>query len=923
MKMNPKKTPPIDGRGTIALIDAFSLFFKAFYAIRGLTNDDGLPTNAVYGFIRMMQKLLNERAPEYIAVALESPTVTFRSEIHDGYKANRTAPPSDLLQQIPWLKKACNAWGLTTIEHEGYEADDIIGTLARMAERDGHNVWIVSADKDLFQLVTEKIQFLRFEGNDLEVYGPEQVAEKMGVRPDQMVDFLALVGDSSDNIPGVPKIGPKSAVDLLREFGSLEAIYSDVSRVKNKRWRELLQAGEDSARLSRRLACICETIPLQFEWDNLRWHGRRSTPAFTEVCRELGFKTLVQQGEQDAARDAQMPLELFIDEDRPTPPKPTSTQYTLISTEQELAALVERIRTASMLSLDVETASRNFPRGELVGISLCFSPGEAFYIPLGHRLMGDETRQLPLSTVRSILGPVLCDSSIPKTGHNLKDDMKVLLRNDLPLKGITFDTAIAQYLLDPEANQSLADLSTRLLQVEHAPISGLLGTGKAQLLLSDVPVESACDYACQDADMALRLTDCLSQDLKRAELDDLMKSIEIPLLTVLAEMEIEGVRLDVGYLRQLSGRMHSQLNALRQQIYAEACREFNISSTRQVADLLFNQLGLKPLKSGKEGYSTDLATLESLADQHPLPNLIVQYRAYEKLLSTYVDSLPQLVHEQTGRLHCSFSQTIAATGRLSCSDPNLQNIPVRSEDGKAIRKAFLPNREGEVLLAADYSQIELRVLAHLSQDEALISAFQRDVDIHLDTASRIFRCDPANVTSLMRSQAKVVNFGVLYGMTAMRLSNEFKISRQAAQQFIEDYFAAYPRVRAWIQKTIEDGRRLGYVRTLSGRKRLLPALIAPSHNARKAAERVATNTPVQGTAADMIKIAMIRIQEKLRESPLRGRMILQIHDELMFTTPADEVPQLEQLVRREMENALPLDVPVKVNVCSGDNWAEV
>lgn len=913
---------PLNGGGTIALIDAFSLFFKAFFAIRGLSNAQGLPTNAVYGFIRMLQKLLKDYHPEYIAIALESPTVTFRTELHEDYKANRPEPPSDLVQQIPWLKKACNAWGLSTIEYNGYEADDVIGTMARIAEAKGLNVWIVSADKDLFQLVTEQTKFLRFEGNEIEIYDPAKVSEKMGVLPSQIVDYLALVGDSSDNIPGVPKIGPKSAVELLREFGSLDTLLENPEAIKNARWRDLIKSGADSARLSRRLACICETIPLEVDWNSLKWHGKMSTPAFTEVCRELGFKTLVQQGELEARQEAAA-LDFFATDEAFVPAKPTATRYSLIQDESQLQSLVGRIKSASMLAIDTETVSSNFFLGDLVGLSLSIEPGEAFYVPVGHRMLGDSGRQLAIETVRKHLGAVLKDPAIPKAGHNLKDDLKILQACGLPVAGIAFDTAIAQYLLDADSEISMEKMAKRILAMEQRPIAELIGTGKAQLAFSDVAMESACDYACQDADIALRLAEHLSRDLDKAELSQVMRDIELPLVHVLADMEMEGVRLDVEYLRDLSNRTKAKLHDLREQIFSISGKPFNINSTKQVADLLFNELGLKPTKSGKAGFSTDVTVLESLADKHPLPKLLMEYRGYDKLLTTYIDPLPEMVNPQTGRLHCLFSQTIAATGRLSCSAPNLQNIPVRTEEGKAIRKAFLPNREGEVLLAADYSQIELRVLAHLSQDEGLISAFQRDIDIHLDTASRIFRVEPSSVTSLMRSQAKVVNFGVLYGMSAMRLSNEFKISRQAAQKFIDDYFAAYPKVGEWIEMIVQSGRRDGFVRTLSGRKRLLPGLNASSAAVRRAAERITVNTPVQGSAADMIKLAMIRIAERLKKSSLGGRMLLQIHDELIFTTPQGEVDELQELVRHEMENALPLDVPVKVNVCVGANWAEV
>ena len=893
-------------KGVLAVIDAFSLFFKAYYAIRGLTNEAGMPTNGLFGFVKMMQKLLSERKPDYVTVALDSPTPTFRAQIYPQYKANRPEPPADLLEQIPWLKRILEAWGLAAVQCDGFEADDVIGCLARRAERQGLEALIVSADKDLFQLVTERVRFLRFQADDMEVYGPREIHARLGVWPHQVPDYLALVGDSSDNIPGVPRIGPKTAVQLLGEFQDLDALFSGLDRIKNARQRALLEQGRDSARLSKRLATIEDNLPLPIDWNSLRWDGKMSTPELNALFRELGFKSLVVEPVQSPAKG----------------PQAAKASYSTLRSEEELEGFAARARKAPILAVDTETTAVDPMRAELVGISLSVQPAEAVYVPIGHRFPGENKRQPSLEAVGRILGPVLADPGVPKTGQNIKYDLKALRRAGLTLQGIAFDTSLASYLLDPGEEHGLKSMSKRLLGVEQTPISQLIGAGKGQITMAEVPIDAAADYACQDADFTLRLTDRLGAELAEAGLDGLMRNLELPLIEILADMEMEGIRLDVGRLAGLARQMRERLGALTREIHEAAGHAFNINSSKQVATVLFEEIGLKPVKTGKTGYSTDLSVLEKLAGQHPLARLLVEYRAYEKLLSTYVEPLPAMVHPETGRLHCSFSQTITATGRLSCHDPNLQNIPVRTELGREIRRAFLPNRPGEVLLAADYSQIELRILAHLSGDKELVEAFRQNQDIHRLTAAKIFGCVPEMVTDEMRSQAKVVNFGILYGMSATRLADEFGISRPAAQRFIDEYFAAYPGVKAWTQAVIEEGREAGSVKTLSGRIRRVPDLRSRSSQARRAAERIAVNTPVQGAAADMIKMAMIGIHRRLRGSKLQARMLLQIHDELVFSTPADEAEQLAALAIEEMESALPLNVPVRVDVATGANWAE-
>jgi DNA polymerase-1 len=897
--------------GVLAVVDAFSLFFKAYYAIRSLTSQTGVPTNAIFGFIKMMRKLLDEQQPDYIAVAFDSPTPTFRKEIFPEYKANRPEPPSDLIEQIPWLKKTVAAWGMTALQRDGFEADDLIGAMSRRAEEAGLEVLIVSADKDLFQLVGPRVRCMRFQSGQTEMFGPKEVEAKLGVRPTQVSDYLALVGDASDNIPGVAKVGPKTAAQLLGQFEDVEALLDNVESIETSRLRGLIEQGADSARLSKRLTIIDGSAPVEVDWKAMRWAGPMTPPALNDLFAELGFRSLMVEG-PDAQAEETLP-----------PAEEIETAYTVVLTETALRELAGRLLQAPLLAVDTETTGLDPMRCELVGLSLSTAPGEAWYVPVGHRLPEDKGRQVGLESVREILGPILSDEGIPKTAQNAKYDLKVLRQAGMDLKGLAFDSLLGSYLLEPGERHGLKSMTRRLLGVDQTPITDLIGAGKSQITMAEVSIDSAADYACQDADFTLRLTERLRSRLAGEGLELVMNDIELPLVEILANMEIEGVRLDVGYLKGLSTEMTKRLEEIARKIYAVAGRAFNINSSRQVAQILFEEQGLKPGKKGKTGYSTDISVLEGLADKHPLPRLLLDYRAVEKLLSTYIDPLPELVNPQTGRLHCSFSQTIASTGRLACSDPNLQNIPVRTAQGRQIRRAFLPNAQGEVLLAADYSQIELRVLAHLAEDQALIQAFANDEDIHRLTASKVFGCVPEMVTNQMRGQAKVVNFGVLYGMSAFRLSNDLKIPRKTAQKFIDEYFAAYPGVRVWSEKTVAEGRETGRVKTLSGRIRTVPDLTSPSARARAAAERVAVNTPVQGTAADMIKLAMIRVDRRLRDSRLGARMILQIHDELMFTTPAEEAGELAALVAEEMEAALPLRVPVQVKVSTGANWAEL
>jgi len=901
-------------KSSLYLIDGHSYLYKAFYAVRGLSNSRGLPTNAIYGFVQMLHRLLESRKPDYVAVVFDAPGPSFRSEIYKEYKANRPAQPEDLSVQIPWIKRIVETMGIAILEIEGVEADDVIATLAARGRERGMDVWIVSSDKDLFQLVGPNVRCLKMEPDREIEIDAEKVREIIGVRPEQVPDLLGLMGDSSDNIPGVRGVGAKTAAALLSKFPTIETLYENLERIANPRHRRLLESHRDEALLSKRLATVKEDLQLPVEIEDLKI-GKPDTASLRAIYEELEFRKILErlgpvEGEEGEA------------EQRRKAAKERKTDYRTIEDEKSLRDLVGAIKRGEWLAVDTETTERDPMRAGLVGISLSTRPNTGFYIPVGHETLG--ARQLPLEKVREILGPVLADPKIPKTGHNLKFDMKVLARHGIGLGGIAFDTLLASYLLDPDRRtHRLKNLSREMLGIAMTEIEELIGRGKNQSSMADVEIVRVGPYACADADIALQLTERLSERLRREGLDDLLHRIELPLMEVLNRMEMTGVRIDREHFASLSARLEERLRALAREIYEIAGRSFNINSPKQVAEVLFKEQGLKPIRQVKTGYSTDVGVLEQLGRAgHILPRKILDYRMLEKLKSTYVDRLPEMVNPQTGRIHTSYNQAVAATGRLSSSDPNLQNIPVRTPEGRLIRRGFIPLEEGHVLLSADYSQIELRLLAHFSRDPSLVAAFRSGEDIHRSTASRVFGCPPEQVTSEMRSQAKVVNFGIIYGMSAHGLAAQLEISRTQARKFIDDYFAAHPGVRRWIEEIIATAREKGFVTTLSGRRREIANINSRNRNLRAAAERMAVNTPVQGTAADLIKIAMIAVARRLRAARSRAEMIMQVHDELIFDLPESEVGRVEKIVRDEMENAMQLEVPLKVDIKVGRNWEE-
>lgn len=888
---------------TLVLIDGHSNVHKAYHAIREqLTNSKGEPTSAVYGFINQFLRIVKETRSPYVVVVFDPPGKSFRSDSYADYKANRPPMPEDLKLQEGRIRQALELMGVPVMEIPGFEADDVLGALAIRAVEAGGEALICSVDKDLLQVVRPGIRIWREHLQKLEILDEDGVVAKLGVKPGQVATYLGLVGDSSDNIPGVPGVGAKTAAALLQEYGTLEAILDAApSLVKKKIFQNLLEHAE-AAKLSRELATLRLDCVTEFDWDRFNW-SYQPTNALRDFYREMEFQTLLKElgGETVEQR---------------------TTSYDTITTAEQLAKVADGIRRAGLCAIDTETTELDVLSADLVGISLSWARNQAVYIPLGHRGGGP---QLALSQVREMLGPLLADPSIRWVAHNWGYDFKILHLAGFPAPVAAADTMIASYLANPERQGSnrLKDLALELLGIQMTEIRELIGDGDDMITMASVTVEDSARYACQDADATLQLHHCLQPRLDENDLNRVYREVELPLINVLGRMELEGVRIDTNWFARLAKEADEQLEAMTREIHAIAGTPFKINSPKQVGELLFEKIGLKGGKRGKTGaFSTDMSVLEELSSQHPLPAKLLEYRQIEKLKSTYITPLPSLIHPRTGRVHTSFNQAVAATGRLSSSNPNLQNIPVRTEAGRAIRQGFIPRADGWRLFAADYSQIELRILAHLSGDSSLIEAFKSGGDVHTLTASKIFHLAVSEVTSTQRSQAKAINFGIIYGMSSARLARDLGMHPDEAKQFIEDYFRIYSGVHDFIEGTKARARRDGYVTTMVGRRRYVTDIEARNFQQRSFAERVAVNTPIQGTSADMIKLAMIRVDERLRRERLEARMILQVHDELIFDAPQGELQVLEQLVREEMANALPLSVPLRIDTASGLNWAE-
>ncbi len=886
------------------LVDGSSQMYRAYHAIRGLTGPDGRSTNAVYGFATMLRKLIADHSPEYIAASFDLPGRTFRDEIAADYKANRSPMPPDLAEQVPLVREACEALGVPVLTFDRFEADDVIGTLAKAAHGQGFDVAIVTGDKDFFQLVNDGIRVYnpRDEGTWFDAAG---VVEKFGVRPDQVVDVLALMGDSIDNIKGVPGIGEKGARELIAAHGSLDAVLAAAQSFTPKR-REALTNHAGDARTSRELARIRTDVPVVFEAGALKYRGPSQDRAF-KLFSSLGFRTLVAEYAPTA--------------------QTSSRDYSVVGSLEEVDALGAEIRAAGRVGIAAISPDDSAVRAHIVGWAFSTKTGHGRYIPLAHTGLAD-TPNLPAREVFARLKGALTDPGIAKVGHDLKFASMAAAHEGVEIAGIDFDTQIASYLVD--ATRSSHDLNGLALErATYRAVSDeeLVGRGARAATLDSLPPSGLAVFAGERAELPLALAPGLAAELAQAGLDSVYCDYERPLIPVLAAIEEAGIKVDTAALATLGSTMQSELDGLAARIYGHAGVEFNINSPKQLSDVLFDRVGLTAgKKTGKTRVvSTAQDVLEELALTHELPGLVLKWRSIQKLKGTYVDALPALVNPTTGRVHTTFNQAVAATGRLSSSDPNLQNIPIRTELGRKIRAAFTAE-PGHVLISADYSQIELRVLAHLSGDAALVDAFTKGIDIHDQTAERVFGKNSGLDPHELRRRAKIINYALLYGKTAFTLSKDIGVPQQAAQEFIDAYFAGYPRVRAYIDQTLAEARVSGVVRTITGRRRLVPELQSKNGQVRAAAERETVNMPVQGTAADVLKKAMIDVAAALadrnrsRHEP--SRMILTVHDELLFEAPEGEAGSVAELVRDVMERAMPLSVPLTVDVGIGANWNE-
>jgi len=882
------------------LIDGNSLVYRSYYAIRFLSTSKGFPTNAIYGFISMLRKLMDQEKPVFLGIVFDVKGPTIRHKVFKDYKAHRKPMPEDLVVQMPVIKKVIKALNIPYFEYENYEADDVLGSLAHQASQKNIPSVIVTTDKDLFQLVDKQTT----------VYNPakeihldeKKVKEQFGASPSQVTDVLALWGDPSDNIPGVPGIGEKTSKSLISRYGSLENLLKNLDRIEKAPLREKIKQNLEQLKLSHQLVTIEKGLDLKFNLEEFSV-SEPNRKELISLFQELEFSSLVSD---------------YMKEDK-SPQK----QYDIILEEEALMKLIAQMKKEKSVSLDTETDSPFPTQANLVGMSFSTKAHQAFYLPLLHDYPAAPS-QIPKEKAFRLLQDVLTNSGIKKIGQNIKYDYIVLKREGIPLQGIDLDSMVLSYLIEPNwGKHNLNKLAMAYLQVKAIHYEEVVGKGKNEVTVNSVPVERVAPYACQDADLALQLSSLLWSRVKENKLDSLYREFELPLIEVLADMEMWGVKIDTRVLKKLSEEIEQDLGRLQKKIYELSGEEFNINSPQQLGAVLFDKLNLPASRRTKKtkSYSTSMEILQELSRIHPIAQHLLEYRQLSKLKSTYADVLPLLLNPETGRIHTSYNQTVAATGRLSSSDPNLQNIPVRGEWGKRFREAFIPDK-GHLFLSADYSQIELRVLAHLSEDPALIETFLHDRDVHAETADRVF----SNASSLFqeeqRRRAKIINFSMIYGASAFSLAKELETSNAEAQMFIDRYYEKYPKVHEFLEKIVASAQKKGFSETLFGRKRQVPELKQKEKYAQQAGRRIALNTPIQGTAADLMKKAMIDIWRELKKRKLKSKMILQVHDELVFEIPDEEKDEIEPLVKKKMEDVFSLKVPLKVHLEWGVNWAE-
>ena len=943
-------------RKTLYLIDGHAQIYRAYYAPFGaLSSPTGEPTRATHVFSQMLLNLLRDQKPDYLVMVMDSgDEKVFRVQIDPTYKANRQAPPEDLEPQIDRIVNILETVGLPILRLPGFEADDILATICARLRDDDIDIYLVSRDKDLDQLITDRVRM--YDPAKDRVLDAAAIRAEKGYGPESAVEAQMLMGDSTDNVVGVVGVGPKKAAQLLADYGTVAGVIANADKLTPK-LKENVLAFAPRADIVRQLVTLRPDVPIDFDLDSadvrrVRWAAAKP------IFEQLGFKRLTEQLAAAAAKlggpaptnDADTPP--TSDDDDSAPPAPDDTDaglfrdaappaadgqlglfdqvaditqkrgnYVLVDTVEALEALAAHLKTVRAFAFDTETTGLNPAEADLVGISVSDTPGKGWYVPV----LG-VGRTVPADAVRRLLGPVLADPAIHKCGQNVKFDLGILKTFGLAVAGVDFDSMIASFVLDStRRSHGLDQLSLELLHYRPIPTEALIGKGRNQTTFDKLPTDRVCEYAAEDADVAWQLRVELERQMTDPELTKLFRDVEMPLVEVLAEMEHRGIAVDTDLLARLSGEMADRMTGLRDDIHRAAGRPFNIDSTKQLGEVLFDERKLRVGKKTTTARSTDAEVLEQLAleSDDPIPKLVLEYRELAKLKGTYVDALPEMVSKKTGRIHPSFHQTAAVTGRLACSDPNLQNIPIRTETGAQIRRAFIPGKRDQVLIKADYSQVELRVLAHFSKDEALAAAFRDDRDIHAFVAAQIEGVPLDQVTKAQRANAKTVNFGIVYGQSAFGLSRQTGMALGDAKIFIERYFGRYPRIREFLDECVRHARRHGYVKTILGRRRAISDILSRNQTARNAAERFAVNTVVQGSAADLIKVAMIRIEKRIREERRPARMLLQVHDELVFESPTSAAAEEAAMIREEMAQAIPLDVPVKVDVAWGRNWLDM
>ncbi|MBA1335109.1 MAG: DNA polymerase I [Firmicutes bacterium] len=898
------------GKPKMVIIDGNSLVNRAFYALPPLTTKDGLPTNAVYGFLTMLFKIYEEQHPDYISVAFDRKEATFRHREYEGYKAQRKGMPEELAQQMPVLKDILDTLGVNRVEIEGYEADDIIGTLSRYGEGKGLEVLVVTGDRDALQLVSSEVKVIYTKRgvSEFELYDLDSIEKVYGLTPEKLVDLKGLMGDKSDNIPGVPGIGEKTALKLLHEFGSLEEVLGRLDELPNGKLKQSLVENAHQAVLSKKLAAIHRDIPINIDLSRCK----SISPDIDNVLAkfsQLEFNSLFERASKLLARDKEIPVEHTA--------LPSST-CECISTLEELEKILYGIKEGSGIAIEIVVSTDDYIDFEIYGISLAWNEREGVYIPIMH-----SGYSLDKSKVFERIKPIMENERIEKYGHHLKQDIIALRQQGIGLVNYRFDSEVFAYLLDPAASSyQLEKVAFKYLGTNIAGLEDLAGKGRGAIEFSELEMERVCEHMASRTESIFRLKPVMENEIKLMGMERLAYDIELPLIEVLADMELCGIKVDRKALVEYSEKLEDSIHSLTEEVYSLAGEEFNINSTRQLGEVLFNKLGLPPIKKTKTGYSTDAEVLEQLKERHPIVEKVLEYRQLVKLKSTYADGLLKAINERTGRVHSSFKQTATATGRISSTEPNLQNIPVRLELGREIRRVFVPGDRSFVFVDADYSQIELRVLAHISGDRNLIDAFRENQDIHTQTAAQVFGVAPDKVTPSMRSSAKAVNFGIIYGISDYGLSQNLKIPRKKAAEYIHRYFAKYNGVKEYMDGIVREGHEKGMVKTILGRIRYLPELKSGNRNLRSFGERMAMNTPIQGSAADIIKLAMIKVHKGLKEKALESRLILQVHDELIIEARRDEVEEVKALLKACMEEAVELRVPLRVDMGIGETWYE-